>query len=255
MNVDTMLAVRSTFRKRGHSFVPPCYWYSSTTLCNVNSSSKDAPHKGLADMTTNADECRTVYDNWATDYGKDVEKWGYQTPLQVASILAKHLLDSQESSLRILDAGAGDGLSGKALRESFPNCVLMGVDLSPKMLQIAQEKNWYNHLQTLDLNEPPFPFPDRSFDALACVGTMTYVDPAALREFCRLVEPGGLICFTSRTDKLDRVQPVQQHLVDQELWKLVEKTDPLPYLPNHPDFQNDIQVLIFLYQRTNKPIA
>ena len=157
--------------------------------CRSTSFSSATPEKGLAGMTSNADDCRSVYDNWASDYGKDVEKWGYDMPSRVASLVARHL-DPNKSPLRMLDAGAGDGLSGMALRDMFPNSHLTAVDLSSKMIDVAEKRGCYNDLQILDLNQPPFSFQPETFDAITCVGTMTYVDPAAgtLNEFCRLVK-------------------------------------------------------------------
>ena len=222
-------------------------------------SSGSALDQGLADLTANPEDCRSVYDNWASNYDKDVEEWGYDMPTKVASLLAQYLSNDKEKELEILDAGAGDGLSGMALRESpsFSNCHLTGADLSTQMLEGAKKRGCYDELLTLDLNQPPFPFQSQSFDAITCVGTMTYVNPNAgtLKEFCRIVKPNGLIFYTNRTDKLEPFRPVEQALVDQGWWKLTHDTGPLPYLPNHPEFKDDIQVVIFVYQRTDKPMV
>ncbi|CAB9509785.1 Demethylmenaquinone methyltransferase [Seminavis robusta] len=224
---------------------------SSTNPINDDNQQTAASPSALAGMTSNVDECRQVYNAWAQNYQKDVEQWGYQMPTQVATLLARHM---NASCPKILDAGAGDGLSGVALRASFPECHLIGADLSPDMLQVARQRGCYDHLHELDLNQTPFMVDlseDGSYDAIACVGTMTYVDPTkgTLAEFCRLVKPGGYICYTNRTDKLEPFQSVEHQLLVQRVWKLVEQQGPMPYLPNHPDFGDNIQVVIFLYQK------
>jgi len=233
--------------------------------------------EALLDMTTDANASRQVYDQWASKYEKDVEEWGYDMPETVATLLAKHLLSNNNNNkekLRILDAGAGDGLSGLALRKAgfgHDKACLVGVDFSTEMLAVAKSRQCYDHVQQLNLNETPF---DSSLlesfssskdaassallDAITCVGVMTYVEPkvkgGTLREFCRHVKPGGYICYTNRTDKLERHAEEELALEAEGLWKLVEKSGALPYLPNHPDFGDKIQVVIHLYQRTTNPL-
>ena len=74
--------------------------------------------------------------------------------------------------------------------------------------------------------------------------------PNLTAEFIRIVKPGGFICYTNRTDKLDQFTEVEQQLETDKQWTLVEKLGPLPYLPNHPEFADQIKVFIYFYQRT-----
>ena len=53
------------------------------------------------------------------------------------------------SGLRILDAGCGTGLNASVLKRHAS--VLTGVDLSPKMIGKAGEKQLYDHLETDDI--------------------------------------------------------------------------------------------------------
>ena len=91
----------------------------------------------IVGMTTNVDECRQVYDNWANNYEKDVNEWGYNMPDEVASLLNKHLsTDKQDrDDLTILDAGAGDGLSGLSLMLA----PLAGVSTPKSLAQMHKE--------------------------------------------------------------------------------------------------------------------
>jgi len=228
----------------------------------------------LAGMSTNAEESRQVYDEWASQYEPDVQKWGYQLPEQVSTLLAKYVTSPDTKYVphktSILDAGAGSGLVGSMLRKQpgfdQSQAFIIGADYSTEMLKMAASRQCYDALVQLDLNKTPFCNNQLSqaflngdnaqtsvniFDAILSVGTMTYVDPNAgtLREFCRWVKPGGYICYTHRTDKLEAFRQQEEAMEQEGIWKLVEKVGPLPYLPSHPDYANDIQVVIHLYQK------
>merc|ERR1712151_905959 len=110
---------------------------------------------------------------------------------------------------KVLDAGAGDGLSGKAITDlGFKE--VTGIDLSPELIKIAQNNNIYKKAEVADLSKP-LKYKSDEFDAITVVGVMTYLEPdgCALDEFCRVVKPGGLVIFTHRTDKVDQWKAAQ----------------------------------------------
>jgi SAM-dependent methyltransferase len=232
--------------------------------------------KSLIGMSIDPEESRKLYDEWAPQYDRDVRKWGYDLPEQVATLVAKYVKSPNTKYVphktSILDAGAGSGLAGAALRQQpgfgKSQAFMIGADYSAQMLEKAatSQENPYDALVQLNLNQTPFCNNKLSqaflngcnaqtsvniFDAIICVGTMTYVDPKAgtLREFCRWVKPGGYICYTHRTDKFEAFRPEEEALEQEGVWSLVEKVGPLPYLPDHPEFAEDIQVLIYMYQK------
>lgn len=246
---------------------------TSTTITNnrdvslqqqpqVQVQQQGGPPSNFVDMSSASEESLHAYNAWANNYEKDIHQWGYDLPDKVAAVLAKHWPPTSFSRTgqgKLLDVGAGDGLSGVSLRRSGfgPSFYMIGADLSPDMLRVASKRQCYDEIKELDLNQIPFsPFEDEvytnSFDAITCVGTMTYVDPKAgtLREFIRLVKPGGYICYTHRTDKLGQFQEEEAQLEREGLWKLIEKQGPIPYLPKNPDYGDKIQVVIYLFQKT-----
>lgn len=169
-----------------------------------------ASEASLAAFGTNADESRELYDQWSSKYDAEVRSWGYDTPEQVATVLTKHLpLESTggDNRPRVLDAGAGSGISGQALRNRIP-CLekseMMGLDISEEMLQEARTKGCYTSTQVVNLSETPLPFESNSYDIVICVGTLTYLEPRGhtLSDFVRICRSGGLICYTNRTDKM-----------------------------------------------------
>ena len=67
--------------------------------------------KGMA-----PEEARALYDDWGDGYTTSVESWGYTMPHEIAAALASLADDAPSFCGKILDAGAGDGLSGRELR-------------------------------------------------------------------------------------------------------------------------------------------
>ena len=148
---------------------------------------------------TDVDDTKTLYDDWAATYDKEMAKedQDYVGPALAAAHVLKHLgTKSIDQNLEILDAGCGTGLAGIALAQLGAK-KLDGVDLSPGMLDIARKAGVYRHLDTADLSTR-LVHQDNQYDAVACVGTLTqgHVGPVALDEFVRIVKPGGLIVAT-----------------------------------------------------------
>lgn len=132
---------------------------------------------------------------------------------------------------RVLDAGCGNGTVGLSLlvnqayrrRHSgaeTPPCVYTGVDFVPAALERARQAledaaaklgpagtclqpTWTVH----DLNTP-LPFPNGAFDRIACNLVLGYLaDPAAtLREFVRVLAPGGRLVLTNLKPQADLTQ-------------------------------------------------
>ena len=99
-------------------------------------------------------------------------------------------------SARILDAGCGTGLCGEALRyHGFSN--LSGVDLTQAMLDLAQRKQVYRQLQTVDLAQP-LPFPDAAYDVICSAGVFSHgpVLPEHMSLFLAPLVDGGLCVHT-----------------------------------------------------------
>jgi predicted TPR repeat methyltransferase len=85
-----------------------------------------------------------LFDSYAENFEAHlVQKLGYQTPSHIMDVLTSHIhiFDGQ---LDILDLGCGTGLCGELLHGIARK--LIGVDLSPGMLQIARKKAVYNEL-------------------------------------------------------------------------------------------------------------
>ncbi len=189
---------------------------------------------------TDADAIASRYDEWAADYDADITAWSYEAPDVVARIVAERA----PTAVSILDAGCGTGLVGTALRAAGVRAEIVGIDVSEASLEIARTTGAYASVFPADLQKP-LEFADDRFDALLCVGVMTYVPEveAAWREFARVVRPGGLVVVTQREDLWGerRCADVIDILTEEGVWS-AEVTAPQPYLPGNVEGMADVGV-------------
>eukprot|EP00930_Biecheleria_cincta_P021488 TRINITY_DN15918_c0_g1_i2.p1 TRINITY_DN15918_c0_g1~~TRINITY_DN15918_c0_g1_i2.p1 ORF type:complete len:309 (+),score=60.09 TRINITY_DN15918_c0_g1_i2:195-1121(+) len=202
----------------------------------------------IAGAGTSPEGNKKLYDNWGDKCEEDVRAWGYCMPEECAEKLKKFAPMGREDTYKILDAGAGDGLSGKAIqRQGFKEIV--GIDLSPELIKIASKKDVYKKAEVADLSKP-LKYKTDEFDALTVVGVMTYLehDGCALDEMIRVVKTGGLIILTHRTDKVDLWKPKQDQLEKDGKLERLEITEPRPYLPDNPEYADKIKVIIHVWR-------
>jgi ubiquinone/menaquinone biosynthesis C-methylase UbiE len=134
-------------------------------------------------------ELQSAYDELAVQYEK--KTWFDQYILGVAR-QRKQLMSRAHG--KILDVACGTGLN-------FPMFPATGeitaIDLSPRMLEIAQQKAAVLNLnvQGKVMDSQKLEFPDGSFDTVtSTLSTCTFPDPVqALREMKRVCRDGGLV--------------------------------------------------------------
>lgn len=182
--------------------------------------------RGSADV----DDVARYYDDWAAAYDRDLDDWKYAAPDVASALLLGHGADLG----RVLDAGCGTGLVGQALRRAGFTGELHGVDVSSRSLRLADATSAYDRTGVADLQRG-LDHTDGAFDALICVGVMTYVPDVerCWREFARVVRPGGVVVVTQREDLWgDRRCPqVIETLAADGVWTPIEVTEARPYLP------------------------
>ena len=156
---------------------------------------------------SSAAESRDIYEEWAEQYDKDLEAEDYAFPKLAARALFDALGRQSDDNgklfegLSILDAGCGTGLVGIALGKYGAKDII-GLDLSPKMLDVARRTGMYGTLEEADLSKP-LARSDGAVDAVVCVGTLTrgHVGPKpVLEEFSRVVKKGGVVVATVLDD-------------------------------------------------------
>ena len=100
--------------------------------------------------------------------------------------------DKSRSQIKIIDAGAGTGLTGEELfKLGYTN--IDALDISQEMLNEAKKKNIYKKLICAPLTEQRIPeIQTGEYHALISTGALViaHVRPEALEEMTRMVKPG-----------------------------------------------------------------
>ena len=189
--------------------------------------------------STSNQELEERYDQWATEYDRDLdEDFAWNAPDNAARVLAE--LVSSDSS--VLDAGAGTGLTGERLAVAgFTNMAAM--DISVGMLDVAKSKNVYNSFHQMVMGET-LGFETGQFDAVISVGVFTlgHAPIHSFDELVRVTKPGGYIVFSLRTDMVeDGYQEYFDKMTAARQWKLAKVTDPYRPMPKgEPDVYHQI---------------
>lgn len=204
----------------------------------------DTQRRGLNELSANVDSeaIAEYYDQWAGEYDHNLQDWNYQAPKVGADLMRQGVpLDA-----KVLDAGCGTGLSGVAL-QALGYKHITGIDISQMSLDLAERTGAYDELMLVDMQSLPLPYEANAFAGLQCVGVLTYVPDTGgvLREFCRVVQSGGLVVFTQRDDLFAQRNDaaVLQTLEDEGLWTMVSVSAPQPYLPKNDDYGDKVHVI------------
>jgi phosphatidylethanolamine/phosphatidyl-N-methylethanolamine N-methyltransferase len=136
---------------------------------------------------------KSAYRRWAPVYDS--------TFGLVAAEGRKHAVDIINSrSGRVLEVGVGTGLSLPAYRRDLE---IVGIDLSPEMLQKARERVASERLANVsglyEMDASDLRFPDGSFDTVVAMYVMTVVpEPEkVMRELARVCRPGGEVLLVN----------------------------------------------------------
>ncbi|WP_069802496.1 class I SAM-dependent methyltransferase [Thermogemmatispora onikobensis] len=105
---------------------------------------------------------------------------------------------------RVLDLACGPGGWALELAFRFPKAEIIGIDISPSVVEYANAQAWSRGLENAHFQVgnvmDPLPFPDRSFDLINGRLLFGFMLPAAwprlLAECFRLLTPGGFLRCT-----------------------------------------------------------
>jgi len=167
-----------------------------------------------------------AYDAFSSDYDRFIN-WNNRLAFELPFIQNQLAGLGSLSSLNILDAACGTGMHALALARL--GCRMTGADLSQGMIERARANAAAADLPVSFLQagfgQLSTALPPRSFDALLCLGNslphlLTPSDlAAALRDFARVLRPGGLLLIQNRNfdavmARRERWMEPQNHIED-----------------------------------------
>jgi phosphatidylethanolamine/phosphatidyl-N-methylethanolamine N-methyltransferase len=142
---------------------------------------------------------RIAYRRWAPVYDNTFGR--------VAAEGRKHAVEMiNRRQGRVLEVGVGTGLSLPRYRRDLE---IVGIDLSPEMLQKARERvvsaSLTNVTGLREMDAGDLKFPDDSFDTVVAMYVMTVVpDPEkVMRELARVCRPGGEVLIVNHFSRED----------------------------------------------------
>src|ERR1700730_12972755 len=135
-----------------------------------------------------------LFERAAPDFDLALATLGYQAP-QLVFESAAAVLDPGAVALDVLDLGCGTGLCGDWFRPLARR--LVGVDLSPGMLERARRRGCYTELFCEELTAYAARCGER-FDVIAAADVFCYFGDlrAPLSLVARLLRPGGWLVFS-----------------------------------------------------------
>jgi phosphatidylethanolamine/phosphatidyl-N-methylethanolamine N-methyltransferase len=139
------------------------------------------------------DAIRSAYRRWAPVYDKTFGRVAAEGRRHAVEIINKR-------HGRVLEVGVGTGLSLPAYRRGLE---IVGIDLSPEMLDKARERVAADRLTNVvglyEMDAADLQFPDASFDTVVAMYVMTVVpDPEkVMRELARVCRPGGEVLIVN----------------------------------------------------------
>lgn len=152
---------------------------------------------GAADAAAamSADYVRALFDQYAPRFDDALANLAYSAP----ALLREAATAERTRFGAMLDLGCGTGLAGAAFRPHTD--WLVGVDLSPKMIEAARAKGLYDRLVVADIGEFLQEQGDAAFHLVVAADVFVYLGDLApvCRAVARVLAANGLTAFTVET--------------------------------------------------------
>jgi arsenite methyltransferase len=184
---------------------------------------------------TFSDEQRTYFDLLA-EIGHTKHIGGLAATARLVELINPRAGDE------VLDVGCGVGIGPVFLAKEF-GCCVMGVDITPRMIERAQERAGRHEVNELvefcvsDMHD--LPFEGNSFDSAIAESVLTFSQDktAVIEELVRVVRPGGTITFTEaiwvrvppgdKRDFMARASGMPAGILTHEDWEGILASSPL----------------------------
>jgi phosphatidylethanolamine/phosphatidyl-N-methylethanolamine N-methyltransferase len=150
------------------------------------------------------DVVKVAYRRWAPIYDHTFGRVSTEGRKHAAQVINQSLEKG-----RVLEVGVGTGL---ALGDYGRHLEVVGIDLSPDMLDKARERVANEHLDHVtglhEMDAGDLQFPDNSFDLVTAMFVMTVVpEPEkVMRELARVTKPGGEVLLVNHFSQTEGVR-------------------------------------------------
>ncbi len=137
---------------------------------------------------------------WLFDLGADIYAWFSANPLwrESCAHLARYIPSQNgRGPLRVLDLGCGPGVTAIALAQERPDVRIIGVDIAPRMIEIARRRTSRqplgHNISYVIADAAALPFAESSVDAVAAHSFLYLVSNRrlVLEEAHRVLRPGA----------------------------------------------------------------
>lgn len=159
-------------------------------------------HEPVANRAAFKGHARQHFEQWARSYDRSLLNEVVFFPSIRAcqeEILRWKPRRATQMPYRLLDVGCGTGTPVSLMARDPDAGLLVGLDYSPEMVRRAAAKfaelPCARKLAAINGDAEHLPFADRSIDVLTCCNSFHHYphQPAAVREFHRVLAPGGLL--------------------------------------------------------------
>lgn len=147
-----------------------------------------------------AEYLKNLFDQYASYYDKHLtESLRYKVP-QLLHAAIYEITQIERPEWEILDLGCGTGLCGELFKEFSKK--LIGIDISPEMVEIARKKNIYDELKIEEIETAMQAY--REIDLIVAADVFTYIGDLApiFTNAYQALKAQGLFAFSvEKTDK------------------------------------------------------
>lgn len=102
---------------------------------------------------------------------------------------------------QVLEIGAGSGWTSRRILETYPQVELTAIDIDTRATARFRrlQRRYGQRLKVVEADARQLPFDRASFDIVVVINVLRHVEdiPQVLRQFLRVLRPGGLIGVAS----------------------------------------------------------
>jgi len=133
---------------------------------------------------------RNFWDSFAQRYDRFIDRRLFGT----YAVIADKLRRDTEATQELLEVGTGTGIMALQLVDRIP--AITATDISPEMIQIAEEKRRSREIHNIRFQVGDccaLDFPDQSFDTVIASNVLHLLmrPDLAMQEICRVLKEGG----------------------------------------------------------------